>query len=267
MSEERFLELAPLAALGALDGEDRVAFEQHVRTSVVCRAELEAFASVAARIPLALDPVPPPARMRQSVLAAIGVPAAEPAVAPRRGWLLPGFAAAAALLLGIGYLITRSERDAARREAENARTTVSSLAADVQRAQDELAALRKSLADERSVRDLVTHPDARVAKLAGLPFAPKATGRVVWNPTSREAVLVASGLDPAPAGKTYEVWVIAQAAPVPAGVFQVAADGSAVFRLPVVEDTAHAKTFAVTLEPAGGTPAPTGPMVLAGAAS
>jgi anti-sigma-K factor RskA len=46
----------------------------------------------------------------------------------------------------------------------------------------------------------------------------------------------------------------------------VGADGSAIFRLPLVEDTAHVKTFAVTLEPAGGTPAPTGPMVLAGAA-
>jgi anti-sigma-K factor RskA len=33
----------------------------------------------------------------------------------------------------------------------------------------------------------------------------------------------------------------------------------------MVEETRSVKTFAVTIEPAGGTAAPTGPMVLAGA--
>jgi anti-sigma-K factor RskA len=53
---------------------------------------------------------------------------------------------------------------------------------------------------------------------------------------------------------------------VPAGVFQVGADGGAVFQLPEVAETAQATTFAVTLEPVPGTAAPTGPMVLAGSA-
>jgi anti-sigma-K factor RskA len=34
----------------------------------------------------------------------------------------------------------------------------------------------------------------------------------------------------------------------------------------LVDDVARVKTFAVTLEPAAGTAAPTGPMILAGAA-
>jgi anti-sigma-K factor RskA len=37
--------------------------------------------------------------------------------------------------------------------------------------------------------------------------------------------------------------------------------------MPRLEDTARPQTFAVTVEPAGGSPAPTGPMVLAGAVS
>jgi anti-sigma-K factor RskA len=40
-----------------------------------------------------------------------------------------------------------------------------------------------------------------------------------------------------------------------------------VLRLPAVDETSRVKTFAVTIEPDGGTPAPTGSMVLAGAVS
>lgn len=44
------------------------------------------------------------------------------------------------------------------------------------------------------------------------------------------------------------------------------ARGDVMFRLPALDDVANVKTFAVTLEPAAGTAAPTGPMILAGAA-
>jgi anti-sigma-K factor RskA len=50
-------------------------------------------------------------------------------------------------------------------------------------------------------------------------------------------------------------------------VFQVDAAGRATVRLQAVGAMANARTFAVTLEPEAGTPAPTGQMVLAGAVS
>src|SRR4030095_16349436 len=78
----------------------------------------------------------------------------------------------------------------------------------------------------------VIRPQSRVVSLAGLAPAPEANARVVWHAERREAVLLASGLAPAPAGKAYELWIIAKAAPVPAGVFQVDPQGRAVFRLP-----------------------------------
>lgn len=264
MSEEPFLELAPLAALGALDGDDHRAFDEHIRKSVVCRAELAAFEWVAACIPLALDPVPPAAGVREQVLKAVAPAGPHPAPAAPTAWLFPALATAAALVMGIGYVVVRGERDVARRDAEGARAALAAFTEELRKAQDDAAAVRKDLG---AVRDLVAHPDSRTARLAALPPAGKAVGRVVWDPGSRRAVLLVTGLEPAPEGKAYEVWVIAHAAPVPAGVFQVASDGSAVLRLPVVDETARVKTFAVTLEPEAGTKAPTGPMVLAGSAS
>jgi hypothetical protein len=259
---DRYLELAPLAALDALDGEDRVSFEAHVSSCPACAGELQAQRVVSALIPLALAPVPPSPDLRHRVLAAAGAPAPT----SRASWWAP-LAAAAALLLGIGLLVSRSQRDESRREAEQAREAVAAAESRLQQAERELAAAQQGLARERALRETMARPDARVAQLAGLPAAPGARARVVWSPGSREAVLLASGLDMPPRGRAYEVWVIAQGPPVPAGVFRPDADGQVIVRLPRLEATARVKTFAVTIEPESGTPAPTGPMVLAGAVS
>jgi anti-sigma-K factor RskA len=322
---------APLAALGALDGEDRAAFAAHLAGCSACRSDVAAHEETAARIGASVMRVPPAPALRDRVLSAAVGPAAVAPPRRRAGALFPMLATAAALVLGIGLLTTRSQRESAERQVEaarrelmslqdevkrarheleelrartspdgsgatarvaaleaelshareelqslrrqlesdarRARQTTDALTTDVQRARQDLAASREKLANERELNAVLAHPDARSALLQGLPAAPQARGRVVWNPGTQEAVLIASGLDPAPPGKGYEVWVIAETAPVPAGVFQVDPEGRVVIRLPVLADTARVKTFAITLEPAAGTPAPTGPMVLAGNAS
>jgi anti-sigma-K factor RskA len=262
MTDDRLLELSPLAALGALDGEDRAYFEERLAGSEEGRHELAVFEAVADRIGLATPPVPPAPRLRRRTLAAVARPSE-----PRRAWVWPVLAAAAALVLSLGGLLVISkERSESRRATEAARAEAANMQAQLQKSREELDTARRRLADEKAFRDLLASPDARVTSLAGLPAAPQAHARVVWNPGGREAVLLVSGLTPAPAGKTYEVWVISKS-PVPAGVFQVDAEGRAVFRLPMVDDMAHVKTFAVTLEITGGVSTPSGPMVLAGAAS
>ncbi len=246
MNEERLLELVPLAALGALDAEERAAFEAALASSPAAERELAAFRELVGRLGLATAAVQPSALLRERLLRAT-----RPA-APRRSFLVPALAAGFVAALA-GLLLVRGERDAARGER-------AALEA-------EAASLRERLAAEVAFRELVSHPETRVVSLAGLAAAPQARARVVWHAGRDEGVLLASGLAPTPVGKAYELWIIADAAPVPAGVFQVDADGRAVFRLPAGLEFAGVKTFAVTVEPEGGTPAPTGPMVLAGAVS
>jgi len=260
MNEERLLELVPLAALGALDGEERAAFEVALATNPALQRELASYQELVGRLGLATDPVQPSSAARDRLLS-VTRPSAS-----RRSWLVPALAAGLVAALS-GLLLVRSEWDAARREAAAQRAAAQEAHATAQKAQAEAAALRESLASEVAFRELVSHPETRVASLAGLAAAPGARARVVWHPGRREAVLVASGLAPAPAGKAYELWIIAKAAPVPAGVFQVDAQGRVVFRLPAGLEFAGVRTFAVTVEPEGGTTAPTGAMVLAGAVS
>ena len=85
-------------------------------------------------------------------------------------------------------------------------------------------------------------------------------GRLIWHETAGGQLFVAN-LPPAPAGKAYEMWTLGGPAPQPAGVFQVDASGRALHRLQPAGGPAT--TFAVTLEPEAGVPAPTGPIVLA----
>jgi anti-sigma-K factor RskA len=259
---DRFRELAPLAALDALDGQDLVDFREHLPGCVECRAELAAYEEVAGRMGASLDAVPPPPGLRNRVLAGVDAATPDPRVrggAPR--WWPAALAAAAVVGLALGVLSTRTP-------LERLRDRTLALQREVERAQREVSQLQEALVEARSVRDLVAHPESRLTVLAGLDPAPGARGRVIWNASTREAMLLASGLDKAPAGQAYEVWVIGPSKrPVPAGLFQPGPDGSVVVSLPRVEDTARPSTFAVTLEPATGSAAPTGPMVLAGAVS
>jgi anti-sigma-K factor RskA len=80
-----------------------------------------------------------------------------------------------------------------------------------------------------------------------------ATGSVVVAPTGRAALVVAS-LPAAPAGKTYEAWVIRNGAAAPAGLF---AGGARTTVVKLTEPVPSGSTVAVTIEPAAGSAQPT----------
>jgi anti-sigma-K factor RskA len=271
VSDERLMDMAPLYALGALDGDELAEFGRSLSASPALQAEVASFEAVVGRIAFLHATAAPSQRLRSRTLGAAGFfPAPAPAPAVRRDpsarapWLAWA-AVLAAVVFGALWAWEHARLGAARREAADLRDERDTLAAEVQQARLQLAAVQEQLGREVAFRQLVAHRESRQTLLAGLPPAPGAVARVVWNPGTREAVLLAAGLQPAPEGKVYEAWVIAGGAPVPAGTFQVDASGNAVLRLPTVDETSVVKTFAVTIEPAGGTAAPTGPMVLAGA--
>ncbi len=77
-------------------------------------------------------------------------------------------------------------------------------------------------------------------------------------------VLMASGLPMSPPGKTYQLWAIAAGKPVSAGIFTVDQSGTATLQVKPPPAVNSVDMFAVTLEPAGGLPQPSGEMYLAG---
>jgi anti-sigma-K factor RskA len=159
--------------------------------------------------------------------------------------------AAAAVIAGLfsaGMVASRYEARIGFMARETARVR-----AELQR-QD--AALRDRLASAQGVIDLLRDPASHVVALRGAA----GMGRLVWH-EERGGYLVVANIPPAPAGKVYELWTISAGQPRPAGLFTVDASGEATH--PVAATRAPVQVFAVTVEPAGGTPAPTGPMILA----
>lgn len=77
-------------------------------------------------------------------------------------------------------------------------------------------------------------------------------------------VFVATHMAPAPAGKTYELWLLPAngQGPIPAGTFKPDAQGSANVVLPRLPKGVQAKGFGVTVENDGGSSTPTLPIVM-----
>ena len=263
MNHEPFDTLAAAYALGALDGEELVEFEAHLaqecaRCAVTLRESYEALAALARSSP----PAVPPPEVKQALLSRIA--AVAPTASPRRErgrgslpWIA-GAAAAAIVAAAFTGAFVAGHYEA--RLGQTARE----LAATRQRLEGEIAVLNDQLAAYRSAADLLRDPATRVVTLRGLGPSPGATGWVIWHQTVGGQLFVAN-LPPPPPSKTYELWTIGEGAPRPAGVFRVDAEGRATHRVEPVEGGKPVKVFAVTLEPEGGVPAPTGPMVLASA--
>jgi anti-sigma-K factor RskA len=102
------------------------------------------------------------------------------------------------------------------------------------------------------VTAVLAAPDAQVHDVSGPDGA---TARVVVSPTRGEAVFLASGMEPAPHAHAYELWVIGEEGPVPAGLFDADDRGRAAHVL--TGDLAGAQAIGVTVEPESGSPEPT----------
>lgn len=115
----------------------------------------------------------------------------------------------------------------------------------------------------RVVADVVQlkNPKNHVVTLAGLEAAPSAIAVVHWNPTTGDIALSVEGLPAPPEDKQYQLWALADGKPIDAGVFDLTEQPEAVHHMKKIE---HAEAFAITLEPRGGMPAPTGAMYVLG---
>ena len=229
-------ELTAGYALDALDPEERGAYEAHLSGCESCREELASFSETTAALAIAASGPEPRPDLRDRVLEAVRAEPPQVVVPfePRRRRLAPVLGAAAAvaamvaLAVGVWALDLSSQLDDSRSALDRAQAAAA----------------------------IVANPDSRDVSLSA------GTGRLVVDPEG-SAALVLTDLGPAPAGKTYELWI------VPggdiddanrAGIF-AGSDGAEIVG---VEGTVGAGDLvAVTIEEAGGVEAPTTPPIVA----
>jgi anti-sigma-K factor RskA len=227
-------ELTAGYALDALDVEERATYEAHLAHCEQCQSELESFWHTTEALAVAASGPAPSDGLRDRILADVR---AEPQVVvpfvPRRRRLVPVLGAAAAVAAVVAL-------------------AVGLWAAHLSSQLDDS---RSALARERANASVLVDPESRSIALT------TGTGKLVVDPDGR-SVVVLEGLGPAPAGKTYELWIMPDgnaARADRAGLF-AGREGAQVVGVDGVVQAGD--VVAVTVESAGGVDLPsTSPIV------
>jgi len=213
-------------AAHALSDTERLAFERHLDACPPCAAEARALREAAARLGAAVA-TPPPAALWERVRAEVATTNQVPPVPGRIGRRLPSLLAAAAALLVVAFSVTALGLGLVGGPGRS------------EPAADPVAAV-------------LAAPDARrvAARAGGVGQA-----EVVVSRQRGRAVFVAAGLAPAPAARTYQLWVVDRSGPRPAGLIEVPAGGR-VTRL-LEGRVTGSEQVAMTVERRGGAARPT----------
>ena len=139
------------------------------------------------------------------------------------------------------------------------------LAREVRQMRLEAVRLQQERVRVERLVNVLAAPETITVKLAGTADAAQSSGVVKYNQRSGMVIYTAE-LSPLPADKVYQMWLVpTSGAPISAGTFSQPEPGQARVWSAQVPANSEPKAFAVTIEPAGGVPQPTGPKVLLGA--
>lgn len=200
--------------------------------------------------PVAAPPVIP-VRREPDVIPITSAPAR------RRPPMLPWLAAAASLVLLIGVGMY----------AASLRGRLATVEERYRVAARERGELERRLSEREATLAAVSSPAARVIEMAAArPAAP--SGRMFWDPATDRWTFFAHNLPAVREGREYQLWLITtDQRRIPAGTFRPNQGGAAVVQATYALAADSLAAVAVTEEPAGGLPQPSGAIVIAGAAA
>jgi anti-sigma-K factor RskA len=240
-SEMHVLDWLPAYALGSLDEGERVQVEAHLVSCAECRRELEAYRAVVADLPLATPLREPPPRLRQAILQQAGhrpASSAAPRTTPIRPRLslwqrfrrslsapVPTWGMIGALVVVIALLAIN------------------------------LVLLQRVASSPGNA--------FHVIQLTGTEMAPQASAWVVMSDDGRAGTLITEWLPPLKPDQQYQLWLMQDGKRTNGGVFTVDDRGYSSMWVYTIHPLVDYQQFGVTVEPMGGSPAPTGGKVLA----
>jgi len=236
-------------ALDALPADERAFFKRHLEVCTACRGEVDELVATAAVL-AAITAEHPPAPLRNRVIDLVDVtrqlppaqsvpqPRTKPGMLAQLRLALPPVAAALALAVVVLTSMTAN------------------LNQRVEGLEQELTA---NSGEAQAANDLLPILAAADARTSDLRAQGDQTVRYIHSARLGRGVLVSDGMAPLAPAKTYQVWLFHDGQPVPAGLFEPNDAGRSMAVLDEV--VAGAEAIAVTIEPVGGSPEPTGRIV------
>jgi anti-sigma-K factor RskA len=239
-------DLLELYVLGVLDDDEVATVERRLRDDPVARERVRELRGVTAFLAADVEPLDPPPALRDRILSAARVDVQQRDPEPVSTPAPPPVAAPAPP----APVSLSAERE---RRAGVTRITFPWAIAAVL-----AVALVGSMFWNASLRRDLDDRDQAIAQahsIIATGFASGASGRVLIVDDEGTAWLALSGLPLPEPGQVFQVWLIAGGAPVPNVTFTPNTLGYASVAVPV--DVPDYRVIAITVEPEGGSPAPT----------
>jgi anti-sigma-K factor RskA len=247
MSENHVIDLIAAYSLNILEANESQQVASHLASCETCAAELEAYRRVAEKLPLAAPDAIPPSHLKASILRQLpkkqSAPVAQEAAPTRntpqkRPWWR-------SLLQGLPAL--------------SPAWSLASLALIlVLGASNLFLWQRVSLLSQPSTSHFIT------VDLQPSQSASAAAGMLVMDEQGNAGTLVVDGLPVLDSSKGYQLWLIRDGERTSGGVFSVDSLGYGSLWITSESPLTSYDSFGVTIEPAGGSPGPTGEKVLGG---
>ncbi len=228
-------EWLPAYALDIMTEEETVQVAEHLASCPACRSDLRAYQEAADELPLALVQMAPPPALKDHLMKNIRSRQAQAAGASH-----PTFWQQMAVLLkrsapawGVALILVLAFSN---------------------------WALWQRLIQVSSQR---AAPMREVA-LVNTTNAPLAIGSLIISKSGDYGTLVVDNLTALNADHQYQLWLVRDGQRVSGGVFSVNSDGYASLAINAPGPLDQYQTLGITVEPAGGSPGPTGAKVLGG---
>jgi anti-sigma-K factor RskA len=227
------LDLIPAYALGSLEAEEARQVQAHLLSCLVCRAEARAFEDLTAGLGLLVPPADPPSALKERLLGRLHSSSARTTLPERRaapGWmgqLLPAWSLVSLVLI--------------------------------------LAlAVFSFLTWQRSNGLQPTTNPGGMQAVALLPAqsGSPATGFVIIGADGRNGALVVDNLPPLGEDRKYQLWLIRDGQRTSGALFSTDEESYGGTRVRAPRPLNEYSAVEITIEPAQGSPQPTGELVL-----
>jgi anti-sigma factor RsiW len=245
-------ELIPAYALDAVNDADRKLVERHLPQCDVCAGVFASYRPMVDLLPYAVPLVEPPADLKYRVLAAAlpkvqarseRAPALIDSVLAGLSNLFraPAFSALALLLIvALGMWNVSLQNQIAQQAAAN---------------QQVLAEVTR----QRALVSTIAYSDSQPRQMQSTNSAPKAVGRLYTAPDLNAFALIIYDMPVLPQGKVYQFWMVDPSGDrTSGGTFTVDAQGRGWQLIRAPKALSNYQAVGITIEPEGGSPAPTG---------
>jgi len=244
--------------LGALAPGEQAEVRAHLAVCDQCAAEVRILRPVVDALALTVEPVEPPASVRQRILAATAqaaTAAVKPSTSTQSRSVLPWLAAAASLVLAAALGVYASQL---RGRVQTLEQELREAILQVQAGERQTAQARLVATTAQRELSVLAAPDVAHVDLKGVAAAPQVSARALWS-RSRGLLLTTSNLPALPPGQTYQLWVISGKMPPISDNWTFKSDASgSVMTMFATPATLPAPTaIAVSIEPEGGSTSPT----------